>query len=348
MSNLFPSDLKNQKLLMDALQCSVLGMKTDGFGDPSADARAKATGQARARFKKYYSDQHKEAKQARFVGTSSDLPDTSTNSFDVIRAGQEYDLDWMQAIKDRPVDEGKDFFEIVTIENSLKTRLVPEGGKLRLEELTGTIVNVKLNKYGQGLQITDEMIRFRKVGMMIDLAEEQREAHWATKADRMYGLYAASSGATGSYITETGNEQFENDIATISADYTGLIRANQAKFSGLRANAEVLLYLPIEGQTRINRALRKLVDATTGSASIIPWNVRPIYTLNGSLPSAQTGEAFRGLMILPGRKIQMAQLLAPTIYNDFDILSLSQIQAEWEYFGAGVAETSQIRTVVFE
>jgi hypothetical protein len=93
--------------------------------------------------------------------------------------------------------------------------------------------------------------------------------------------------------------------------------------------------------------MRKLINDVAGSQSVIPWSIRPVYTLNENIPAAATGDAFRGLLVLPGRKIQMAQPMPVTFYNDFDILSLSYIQAGWEYFGAGVAETTQVRTVRF-
>lgn len=351
MFNLIPSSDAGRKAFLDGLQLMALNMNTDTFGTASAESKAKASGMLKAKFSKAFSeinDRVAGKRKALFTMTSADLPVMNTSSFDVVNAGRQYDLDWMLAFRDRPISEGKNFFEIATIENGVQSRLVPEGGKLTFEQLSGSKIIVFVNKYGTGIQWTDEMIRFRDLGAMIDLQEAASEAHYADKADRHYSLLTASSSATTTYQGAGTDTQVERDIMTLNAAYTAHIRANVSKFRGLRANTEVLLYAPIEMQARINRAMKKLIDSTQGSAAILPWAIRPVYTLNNNMPAAQTGEVARCLMVLPERKIQTAQAMAPTFYNEFDAKTLSFIQAGWEYYGSGVGETSQIRTVVFQ
>lgn len=352
IKSLIPSDLKSQKQFADALACAYLGENTDSFGTADKATRIKASNMVRSRIVKYASQPNElGARKAKVKSTmtSSDLPDMNTQNFDVIYAQQQYDLEWMRSFKTVPVDQGKDYFEIATIDNALTVQLVPEGQALALQKLTGSKVIVSINKYGQGVQWTDEMIRFRKLGVMAEIGESQIEAHWADKADRHYAALraAAVANATTAYQTTTGNAQVDNDIETLGQAYSDLVVQNKDLFRGLTANVEVLLYLPIEAKTRINRAMKKLINDVSGSDLRLPWTVTPIYTLNDSIATSATGADFSGVMVLPQRKIQTGQLLAPTIYSEQDILTLSYIQTAWEYYGSGIAEIKQCRLVNF-
>ena len=350
MRSFFPSDLKRQKEFMDAIVCGLGNQVTDTFGTPDRSSRIRASRIVKSRLNAFVAQPGKvgqERAKAKFSMVSSDLPELSTNSFDVTYAGQQYDLDWMLSFKTVPVEAGKGFFEIVTIDDALTVQLVPEGGKLALEGLSGSVLRVNINKYGQGIQWTDEMIRYRRLGAMLEMTESQIEAHWADKADRHYSALTAAGTLETTYQTTTGNTQTDNDIDTISAGYTASLIANKNNFRGLQANSEMLLYLPVTMKTRVNRAIKKLINEVQGSESILPWNIRPIYSLNDNLPAAETGEVARGLLVLPGRKIQTATEMDKTIFNDEDILSLSKFQVAWEYYGSGIGETDQIRTVVF-
>jgi hypothetical protein len=353
--SLIPEDHAKQVQFMDALQCAYLGEKTDTFGTGTKEARIKASNIVRSRIVNYAKQPGEIAKRKSVAAvkatmTSSDLPEMTTNSFDVIYAQQQYDTDWMLAFKSVPVDPGKNFFEIATIDNGLSVKLVPEGAKLSLEKLTGSKVIVSVNKYGQGIQWTDEMIRFRQLGLMAEIGESQIEAHWADKADRHYAALraAAVSNASTAYQSTTGNAVVDNDIDTLGQAYSDLVVDNKDAFRGITANVNVLLYLPIEAKTRINRAMRKLINDVQGSDLRVPWTVTPVYTLNESIATTATGDSFTGVMVLPQRKIQTGQVLAPTIYSEQDILSLSYIQTAWEYFGSGIGLNKQCRLVNFD
>jgi len=346
---MIPQGHNKQVQFMDACQAGFLGLATDTFGrNPDRATRAKAAQMVGARVRAYQNQPNQIAK-AKFTTVSSDLPQMNTNGFDVIYAQQQYDLDWMLSFKEVPVDPGKNFFEIATIENGLSVQLVPEGGKLALGTMTGSKVVVYVNKYGQGIQWTDEMIRFRQLGMMMEISESQVEAHWADKADRHYtALYAAgSSNATTAYQTETGNTQVDNDIATLNQAYADALVQNKDKFRGLSANETMILYLPVAAKGRIERATKKLINDVQTSATRAVWNIRPVYTLNENIDTL-SGDSFTGLLVLPGRKIQTGQVLAPTIYSEQDILSLSYIQTAWQYYGSAVAEITQTRLVSFD
>lgn len=353
--SLIPEDHKKQVEFMDALQCAFLGFKTESFGTPEKGTRIKASNLVRSRITAYAKQPGEIAKSRSLASvkatmTSSDLPQMNTNSFDVIYAQQQYDLDWMLSFKSVPVDPGKDFFEIATIENGLSVKLVPEGSKLSLEKLTGSKVIVSVNKYGQGVQWTDEMIRFRQLGVMSDIGESQIEAHWADKANRHYSALraAAVANATTQYVSTTGNSQVDNDIDTLGQAYSDAVIQNKDSFRGLTANVQLLFYLPIEAKVRINRAMKKLINDVSGSDTRIPWAITPIYTLNDSIATTATGDSFNGVLVLPQRKIQTGQVLAPTVYSEQDILSLSYIQTAWEYYGSGVADIRQTRLVRFD
>jgi len=341
---------EQQKLFMDALQTGYLGIGTDSFGSrPDSAKRLEAVRMSKAAFDNFMYKPNqigKERVKAIFTGTSSDLPILTTNSFDVTYSGLQFDFDWLAAFKEVPIESGKGFFEIVTLDNASAVKLVPEGGKLALEKLTGSKLVVFVNKYGQAIQWTDEMIRQRQLGALLETAEAAVEAHHADKADRMYALLTAGATASTAYQSTTGNTQVDNDIDTLNKVYSDLIIANKDKFRGLNANVEVLAYFPITAKGRIERAMNKVINADGGGARV-QFNIRRLYTLNGNLPVPATGQDFVGLFVIPQRKIQFAQEMAPTIYSEQDILSLSYIQTSWQYYGAGAGAISQLRRGVF-
>ena len=330
------------KAFLDAVTCAFRAEKTDLFGEATREKRIQATGQVKALFSKYFTEV-----ETKFTATSGDLPVLDGSAFNVTNAGQEFDLGWMDAFKDVAVRDGYDHFQIVTMENPLTVQLVPEGTKLALQKINGTKLNVQLNKYGVGIQWTDEMIRFRDFTALVNTVEDAVEAHQADKADRHYALLTAAAQTTTSYQSTTGNSQKDNDIETLNKAYADLIIANKDKFRGLNANVEVLLYLPITAKGRIERAANSLINDVTGSGSRVQFNIRRIYTLNNNLPAATTGVDFAGLLVLPERKIQKGQLVEPVVFNEQDILSLSYIQTAWQYYGSGVGATSQCRKVNF-
>ncbi len=72
---------------------------------------------------------------------------------------------------------------------------------------------------------------------------------------------------------------------------------------------------------------------------MISWNVERVYTFNSNIGSTYIN------IVLPGNKIQKADVMVPTTYEDMDILSLVYVQAVWAYYGGAVGESKQCRKV---
>ena len=66
-----------------------------------------------------------------------------------------------------------------------------------------------------------------------------------------------------------------------------------------------------------------------------------VYTWSTRIP------ANRGILCIPGNKAQMAEIVAPFVLNDQDILNLTYVQAIWSYYGAGIGDTDQFQLVNF-
>lgn len=188
-----------------------------------------------------------------------------------------------------------------------------------------------------------EMIRFRKLGPMLDIAEDFVRGFHRDQGDRMYSLLVNASSATDTYPT-TGTTSLDNNILSINQTAFNIMNAVKDT-RNLPITTPLVAYITPDARSSVMRAMGELSQGFSGSTERVTFNVQFMYTFNDNMPSATTGQDFAGIMVLPGHKIQYATLTdRPLMFNDTDILSLSFIQTAFAYYGAGVLDTSQIRT----
>lgn len=278
---------------------------------------------------------------------TSDLPEPVTNVFDTFTDTENFDMLWQPAFKDASnrIEAGRDFWETLTLDEGSAWQLIPEGHSVKIQTRSGELAQVKVAKFGDGIAWTDEMIRFRKIGPMLDLAEDFRKGYFKDKADRHYNLLTTSAGAIEA-ADDTGSSTLEKDINTLNNAAFNLLNGLKDT-RNLPMTTPLLLYTTPQMQTRLNRALAEVSQAFPGSTTRVTYNITPVYTFNDNLPAAVTTESFAGLLVVPGEKIQAATIMQPTFFNDTDILSLSFIQTAFSYYGAGVLDINQIRQVGF-
>jgi len=359
MDNLIPKHVSPGEFMdaiHDATGIAPAGYKNWQFGDTDTRVRkAKMLREAiiayvdrpRRRYEKI-----KEQVQAYWK--SSDLPDPITDSFARFEDVRNFDMAWMEAFSDSSnmIEQGRDFWEVLT-DDTDTTRgdgkfgwtIVPEGDKVDLIKATGSLTSIKVKKFGSGIEWGDELIRFRRISVMVDLAAKFQRGYNTDKADRFYTLLGNAAGATNE--TDIGTSTLEKDISAINTGAYDMLNAVK-NTRNLPESTELLLYVSPQHKARILRALGEVSQAFSGSTTRVVFNVRPIFTFNSNLGAASSGFGFAGLMVIPGHKNQWAQLMDVTMFEDRDITSLSFIQTAFAYYGGAVLDTNQVRRINFK
>jgi len=284
-------------------------------------------------------------KSIQAFSVSTDFSLMTTNAFNMIVEEDNFDLGWQQACRDVPRDADKDFWEIGTVTNGITFQQVQEGQRIEMNSMAGTKQLVYVDYYGGALGFTDKMIRFRKLAQMVDMAMAFRNKFWANKADNHYALLAAA--AAGNIIVAqgaAGDIRVQRNVLTINQGAFTIGDVNKDKGYGDMANAPLLMYANPFDEDRIEAAFRVttnyLASGQQPGTSITRRPIQRIYTYNSSVVAGSPQ------LILPGRKIQMNEAMAPTTYTaPQDILTLNYAQSVWSIYGAAVGDTDQCYTL---
>lgn len=280
--------------------------------------------------------------------TRTDMPEITQEMPQIFMETSNFDFGYEFAFREVPVAPDRLSWQIFTVTNGLTFEKIPEGDKLKVNKLTGNAVTVKIPKFGAALDWTQELIMDRDLATMLDRAQAFRYAFWKTKADVHYTLLTsgASTAGTTSWQFATGDTQLEADIKTLNAAAQAIKVACKDKSFMDVANAELVLFVNLNGsqmQQRILRALGELSQAYAGSQERVVHRIRPVFTFNSNMPATTTS----CVMALPGGKLQRVTKQEPTFYESFDESRLAWIQTVWSFYGAAVADTAQLKTVAF-
>ena len=282
-------------------------------------------------------------KRIQAVASSTDFAKLTSDAFNVTIAQQEFDLGYEQAFRSVPLGTGQDTWDIYDVQNALAFHLIPEGNRIHLDELSGTVVTGHVDYFGGGLGWTDKMIRYRKIAAMVDMAMIFRNNFWANKAANHYLLLAA---AAAGHVTAwvAGATQLIRDILTINAAAVTLTSRLKSKGYSPQnmAAATLLLYHAPQNKSRIAAALAATRNnvSTIGNNIAVDWNITAIPTYDASIATNHP------VMVLPGNKMQRADDMQPTTFNKpQDPLTLNMVQTVWAIYGAIIADTEQCETV---
>lgn len=281
-----------------------------------------------------------------FTG-SSDLPVLTKDVFNVVNQVPNYDLAWQEAYKGISLRKGQLSWEIGTVETGAAFKLIPEGGKVQFNRFTGEKVTIGIEKYAMGMGISWETVEGRKLYQFIDQMEQTRAKLYDLWAEIHYGLLA-TAGATNqiAYQLTATESILERDIATINKGYEDLGEATKDKGYGDTANAPMLLYTSPKLKARVMQALRAaspdmVRSGRAKSGQVVEYNVAPRFTWNSNIPAS------KGLLVLPGNKIQNSVYLRELSLSKQDMESLTELRSYWTAFGATVADTDQVYELAF-
>ena len=300
-----------------------------------------------------YPDSRELRKIQAFTGTP-DLPVLTHEVFNVTTNVNEFDTFWQDAYRSVELAPGELEWEIGEATSPITMEIIPEGGEVKIYRVTGETRTAKCYLRGAGLGNTWLASNNRKIFRFIDMMELARASYYKTWADVHYGLLATASkveqstGVAGQVTwqqipnstADTDGKAVYRDIATIDEGYYRIGNAVKDKaYSGEVANTEMLLYTNPRMRGRINNALRQIQNPE--SDIILNSSIRPMYTYSSKIP------ADKGILVLPGNKIQNAIYLPELGLSERRIMSLDSIYTYWTAFGAIVADTDQVVELSF-
>lgn len=280
--------------------------------------------------------------QAQHTGitVSSDFPIVTKDSFNVTIESQNFDLGYEKVFREVPLGENQDSWEIYNAANSLVFLKIEEGQRLDVAGYTGTKVTAYVDYYGGAIGWTDKMIRYRKVGAMLDLAETFRNKFWVNKADNFYALLAAAAALNVTpYAGVAADGQLQRDVQTINNAAYNLTNRNRNKGYGDTANARLVMYFNPRDKSRMFAAMAVTtaqLAAAGRTGDTVNYNIELVPSFNRFLTIGSP------IMVLPANKIQRAEGMPPTTYGpEMDILSLNRVQSVWAIYGGCIADTDQ-------
>lgn len=279
-----------------------------------------------------------------FAG-SSDLPSLTKDVFDVTPKMDNFDLAWQGAFKGIPLRKGQLSWEIADVEQAITFEEIPEGGKVKFGYFGGNVATPKVKKYGAGLAITWEVIEGNKLYAFVERLDITRAKLYGKWADVHYTLLnAAAAENTVAWQDTADHKQIDRDIATLNQGAYVIGNACKNKGYGDTANAPMILYISPLYKARINAALKagqSEIIGSGGAGAMVNWPIEVRYTFNSNIT------ANKGLLVLPGHKIQNAVYLREQGFEEDEIASLSKLRTYWTAFGATVADDEQCAQLSF-
>jgi len=279
-----------------------------------------------------------------FAG-SSDLPKLTKDVFDVTTKVDNFDLAWQDSFKGIPLRKGQLSWEITDVEQAITFKQIPEGGKVEFGSFTGDKVTASVHKYGAGVGMTWEIIEGNKLYAFVERLEVTRAKLYGLWADVHYGLLNAGAAQnTVSWQGTSTDKQIDRDIATLNQAAYTIGNACKNKGYGDTANAPMILYISPQYKARINAALKtgqSDIVVSGGKGVSVNWPIEVRYTFNSKIA------ANKGVLVLPGHKIQNAVYLRELGLSKQEIDSLNELRTYWTAFGAVVADDEQCAQLSF-
>ena len=285
--------------------------------------------------------------------TTGDLPEMFTSAFRMFDKLENYDQRWQNAFTEVQFDPGKNYFEILDVENGFTFDLLPEGARVNIKKLSGERSIVQANTYADGVGWTWEMIEDRSYGAMLQIADKFRRGWFLKEAKIHYGLLVdaavsgsnANAGVAVPYST-TGANVLEKDILTLDA--AANIIGTATKDLGVMADPAMggmAIYCNPKFYGRLLAATGYSNLGSVNSSVITTrrFNIYPTYNLVSSNGTPLNGNHI--VMCVEGGKNLRATKLPPTTYTRQDIESFSQIQTMRVRIAAAIGEPKQFVSV---
>ncbi len=229
-------------------------------------------------------------------------------------------------------------FEVINSNLGITWRRIDGGGNLKPNREIGEgSVAVPYLTYGAALGIQDDWFRFNKFYLVEDAVREFQAKYFSLHADAHYGLLTAL-GAGVNQAFATSDQQTLNNAAAAVA------RAMEPKGYGSGSMQFDIVTSP-EQAGRI----QLMLEARQGSAFVATQNRQPIaWTVRNVIVSTRITAADTGYyLVLPGLRMKRAQWLDPQLESDRVAAAAATDWYARAQFNAVIADTAQVRRVLF-
>lgn len=286
-----------------------------------------------------------EVKSIQDFSGSSDLPQLTKDVFNVTSQTPTFDLGWQAAFKGVTLKKGQLSWEIATVSEATEFELTPEGAKCKISSFSGSKIIADIQKYSRGLGTTWETIEGNKLYKFVDNLDSMRSKLYGLWSLVHYGLLATAAATNQVAWQGVGTDKtIDRDLATLNEGASQLTRGTKDSGYGDTAQAVLLLYIDPKFKSRIGAAMSVTLDALVnsgGNGTPLNWKIQPIYTYSAEIP------VNKGLLVLPGNKIQNAVYLQEMSFKEKSIETLNEIRTYWTAFGAVVADNDQCFELAF-
>lgn len=340
---------QQRKALAEAvnLELSLPGMFLDMAGGKAAnDARVTVTSAAGARPALPNLDAVKSALRVKYP-TATDTPQSANVAARIdqwFHTGlAEIDMAWTNLFRLVDMRGGnQDAFEIYTGEFPVQFKQRAPGEKIEIARVPAeTELQVKYVKYGAGIGIQDEWLRYNKWWTVADVTLGFRTQAWDQKAANHYGLFTGlGSGINFNHIAD---DTFGTE--TLNAAAASIYRAQQGKGTAVSASTPLWIVTSPEKVGYISRML----EVTRGSLIAGYHGGEPLIAqIAGVIATSHVAANDAGYyLVLPGRKIARGVWQDLQIEENRDIYKQADDMVGTEQYNAIVADTTQVRRVLF-
>ena len=235
-------------------------------------------------------------------------------------------------------------FDMAAVKSGLIFREVKEGEKLKVYQVRGAKERVSFCYYGGALGWHRRLFDDGDWWTLEDNAIEFRNKAYSRRAATYYGLLEAAADEKGCCATIPSDcDDCDSDARSIatSINYAATDILAKAADRGLSvdiAGTTFIVLTPLQLRGRVRYALGQRMQAFADSEKLIDYNFKQIT----SMMLTQTD---RIMVILPGRTLKIGYRMDLTLFDDFDILSLTDTVAGWMRDGGCIGDIDQINCI---
>lgn len=274
--------------------------------------------------------------------TAGDFPESAQALLDKFRVAPAYDNAYEQVFDVRNFASGSGF-DMADVESGLSFAKIPEGGKVKYYQMSGTKTRVYFDYYGAGLSWHRSLFENQEYWTLEDNAVEFRNKAYHKRSLVFNGLIeamgsginvawtAASPSVASTDATYTANR----DAQTLKAAYVQIAEKIKGKgYSFVAGSTPLTIYTPYQLLGRINAALQLLVQPVAGSGKVqsYPFNV----VVTGSLVTTSVY-----YVCFPKGKNKAGYRMDLTVFTRFEQDNFSDESAGWMSYGGAIGDTEQ-------
>jgi len=215
---------------------------------------------------------------------------------------------------------------------------VKVGEKPKIENIgdRSNDLSVSFIKWAAAVGFLDEWFRFNQFWNIEDTATEFRGKYYMAKASMFYQLLA--TGATAQAFVA-------NDITTINAGCTAILRALKLKGYAIGNNPQFDIVCPPELLQRLNVALSSATNAYlfVDQKGKIEFSIRNVISTMNYCDASGDADTTHFDIVLPGRKLKRGEWQDPKMESERDILSSATEIVGTAMFNGGKGTADQTR-----